>query len=635
MLNYVHMEKIMDIETLKQQIYELSGGKDAKRDPYMQHLLDTNFAGLTGYASQDKPWEYYFDKEKLANIKNDMTMYQDILKSNQGYMNTTALIYFLSKISYGKLFENIDKTSKSYAEYGIKDNDFVTICAAGIPETIYSIYALSKIGGVANMMPPHFDKEDMERTIGNCESDTLIVMENFYPEIKDKIKNTGIKNIIVIPFLNSSPLRFLKHPGKMKLNPKNEIYWNEFIKDGRKQQVPETFPYIENYPICLAYSSGTTGPAKPILLSNDSFQNSVLSYDANIIDVLRGQKMYQMVPPWFATGLSTSIHLPLHRGLQIFQDPRYEREVFVKNIIDQKIDYCVSTSSMYEGFILDDELTKGKKLCNLGSPFAGGEPLVSKTLKQIEEKWKEMGVDTRLLTGYGRTEDGAQTTSQSQNIYHIRGSVGMPLPGVNIAIVDDNFNELPYGQRGNIIVNTPCGMIGYFKNEALTKLGKHIDKNGVEWNITKDIGYILPNGEVFVDGRRDDCTELEDKTIFHFDIEKAVREEYDIKLCDCLKKKDDNNDKLFALHLIFTKKYQSMYSNPTLLRNRLIELQQIIYDKYGDIDYVPEYFKIRDTFPYKKSGKRDAESIENETEAFIYVDKSKLLGYSRKRVNNI
>ena len=61
-----------------------------------------------------------------------------------------------------------------------------------------------------------------------------------------------------------------------------------------------------------------------------------------------------------------------------------------------------------------------------------------------------------MIVAYGQCECGAQATSQSQNIDHPDGSVGKPIPGVTISIFDDDFNELTYNQRGNILISTPC-----------------------------------------------------------------------------------------------------------------------------------------------------------------------------------
>lgn len=613
------------LETLKQQIIS---HKNLTQDEVIAifQKIDNGqeFDFNSGYATIDKPWQRFFKMDKFYDIENNMTIYQDIVANNSEHMSNLALMYFGARIKYSELFKNIDKTAKALEEYGVKKGDFVTVCCAGIPEAIYTVYALAKMGAIANLMAPYFDHNQMSDRISDCESDTLIVMDSFYPQINEAIKKSSIKKIIVIPTLNSSPFRFLPNKNRVKLNYVNETWWNQFIKDGRKREIPPTFEYEKDYPLCMVYSSGTTGASKAIVLSHDSFQYSVLSYEANTVDVIRGQKMYQIIPPWYSTGLNTSIHLPLHKGLIIFQDPRFEREVFVKNIIKQNIDYAVAPTSMYEGF-LDENLIKGKKLTGFANPFEGGEPLTNEVKSKIEANLRKMGCDTTIKVGYGQCECGAQATSQSQHIKHPEGSVGIPIPGVMIQICDDDFNELKYNERGNILVNTPCGMIGYYNKPEATSKYFHYDNFGRRWNCTGDIGYLANNGDLFIEGRKEDFTIVNGNKIYNFDIENAVRSEADIKICDCIGKPNEDGTKDLGLHLIFTDQYDDLYKNdPARLTERLRALQQIILKRYEKIDMVPEYFKVRKSFPYKPSGKRDVEALGNETEDFIYIDKSYL-----------
>lgn len=622
--------KIKELELLKRQVIN---SKHINEEKKKEILKDINFGKTfdfnTGYPTIDRPWQNHYNMDKFYDINNNMTIYQDIIYNNKNYLNQQALEFFFANISYQKLFNNIDKAAKSFVEYGIKKKDYVTICCAGIPELVYSVYALAKIGAVANLMAPYFEHDQMIDRIAECNSDTLIVMDTFYPQIKSAIDKSSIKKVIVIPTLNSSPLRFITSKDKIKINYANELWWNQFIKDGKYQAIPKTFEYEKDYPLCMVYSSGTTGASKAIVLSHDSFQNSVLSYNANKFDLNRGEKMYQIIPPWYSTGLNTSIHLGLHSGLIVFQDPRFERDVFVNNIIKHKIDYTVAPTSMYEGF-LDEKLIKGKKLTHLGNPFEGGEPLSREVKEKIEANWKKMGCNSKLTAGYGQCECGATVTSPSQYVEHHIGSVALPIPGVIVSIFDDDFNELKYGQRGNILVNTPCGMLEYFNNKEATDQYFHYDEYGRKWNCTGDIGYMASNGDLFVEGRKEDYTIVNDKKIYNFDIETPIRSLTDVTDCDCIGKPNENGSKDLGLHIIFAKEFEDKYKDYEQLANRLSEFQEILYKQYNNIDMVPMYFKIRNNFPYKPSGKRDTEFLSKETEGFIYIDKSNLLENKEK-----
>lgn len=573
----------------------------------------------SGYPTIDKPWYVNYNKNELEKEIQKKTVFQEVYDNNIKFQKDLALEFFGSKINYSTFFKNIEMTAKAFKEYGIKKGDFVTICAAGIPETVYSFYALSKIGAVANMIAPHFEKKDLIARISDCESDTLIIMDEFYPELKEAIKGSRIKNIIVLPTLNSSMLRFITKTYKID-SFSNELYWNQFIKDGRKQKETETISYEKDLPLTMVYSSGTTGASKGILLSNDSFQNSIQSYPASGVDISRGQKFYQIIPPWYSTGLSTSIHLPLSYGTSVFMDPRFERDIFVKNIIKAKPNYCVAPTSMYEGF-LDEKLVGNKNLSFFNYPFEGGEPLSNEVASKIEKVFKEHGSNAQLRVAYGQCECGAAITTQTQKAENTRGSVGIPLPGVTIGIFDEQFNELKYYERGQILANTPCSMIGYYKNEEATKEYFHIDKNGIKWNCTGDIGYIDEKGNLFVQGRATDYSIIDNEKIYNFDIENILMELDEIKMCDVLEF-DNNGTKELAVHIIFTDKVQKeIEENPEYLEEKLFEIKQYIYERTNNEKMVPHRFKIRKSFPYAKSGKRDVSKIKEEKDGFILIEK--------------
>lgn len=573
----------------------------------------------SGYPTIDKPWYVNYNENELEKEIQKRTVFQEVYDNNIKFQKDLALEFFGSKINYSTFFKNIEMTAKAFKEYGIKKGDFVTICAAGIPETVYSFYALSKIGAVANMIAPHFEKKDLIARISDCESDTLIIMDEFYPELKEAIKGSRIKNIIILPTLNSSMLRFITKTYKID-SFSNELYWNQFIKDGRNQKETETISYEKDLPLTMVYSSGTTGASKGILLSNDSFQNSIQSYPASGVDISRGQKFYQIIPPWYSTGLSTSIHLPLSYGTSVFMDPRFERDIFVKNIIKAKPNYCVAPTSMYEGF-LDEKLVGNKNLSFFNYPFEGGEPLSNEVASKIEKVFKEHGSNAQLRVAYGQCECGAAITTQTQKAENTRGSVGIPLPGVTIGIFDEQFNELKYYERGQILANTPCSMLGYYKNEEATKEYFHIDKNGIKWNCTGDIGYIDEKGNLFVQGRATDYSIIDNEKIYNFDIENILMELDEIKMCDVLEF-DNNGTKELAVHIIFTDKVQKeIEENPEYLEEKLFEIKQYIYERTNNEKMVPHRFKIRKSFPYAKSGKRDVSKIKEEKDGFILIEK--------------
>lgn len=624
-------------------IKKLDINEERLRDIYLRKLALGEIQGpLTGKASIDRPWLKHY--AELPDYKqNERTVYQELIEKNRSRKDQLALEYFGTKTSFGELFKKIDATAKAYYANGVREGDFVTICTAGIPETVYSFYALSKIGAVSNMIAPHFDHEQLVKRIEDCDSDVLVVMDTFYDDIKEAISKSRIKKTIVIPSLNASLLGLISKKHKIDRNA-NEVYWNEFIKEGKYIDNVPTCEHKEEQPVAMVYSSGTTGASKGILLTNDSFQNSVSAYDKMGFDLRAGQKLYQIVPPWFSTGLSTSIHLPLSKGISVYMDPRFDRKNFVKNIVKAKTNYTVAPTSMYEGF-LDKKLVKNRDLSHLTYPFEGGETLSTEVRTAVEEVFHNHGSSAELKVGYGQCEGGAGITTEIHNYEHPEGTVGIPLAGVVIGIFDEDRNELTYGNRGEVLASTPCRMKEYYKNEEATNEYFYIDENGRKWNCTGDIGYIDEDGYLYIEGRASDYSMVGDKKVYNFDIENTIKNVEGIINVDVLEKRDEQSENKIAIHIIPTHEFMmAINDNPELLDDKLSELQTLIFEKFQDQSLVPTIFKLRESFPHAKSGKRDTVSMMNETEGFINYPfeikkgakvKQQTIGQKNKKEKNV
>ena len=606
---------------LKNHLKDLSFEETKELDYYLKDLATGKIEGPpVGYPSIDKPWLKYVNLDVLYKPRTKKTIYQEIYDNNRDNLNGIAIEFYGAKIKYKKLFEEIDDLARALVADGVKKGDMVTISCAGIPETTYTFYALSKIGACANSMSPFFDKEGMTERINECNSKILLVMDSFYPSVKEKVKDSTIEKIVVVPTLNSSPLRYVK-PLKMDLDD-NALLYNKFIKDGKIISQVKVAEYEPDMPVAMVYSSGSTGSSKAILLSNDSFQNSIHSYEACNMDLSRSQKDYQVIPPWFSTGASTAMHLPLANGATVFMDPRFDRKVFVENVIKYKINVCVATTSLYSGF-LDPELVKDADLSHFINPFQGGEPLKKEMKEALEKVFHDHGSPSALKIGYGQCECGAGIATQTDDFYRSDGSVGIPIPGVVCAIFDEYRNELMYNERGEIYVKTSSGMVGYYNKPEETNKYFYTDQFGNRWNCTGDIGKIDEEGNLFVYGRAEDYSLVNGEKVYNFDVENVIAEDPDIQDVDIMP--TNGNGDTLVTHIIFNDEFKKkIASNSELLYEKLSDIEQKVYDEFRNENYVPTVFKIRDEFPHALFGKRDLAGLKKETEGFIkYKEYSK------------
>ena len=575
---------------------------------------------LTGYATIDRPWERFYEGNEKRSIFLDTTPYQGLVKNNETYANEIALEYFGTKITFGELIKNIDIVAKSLEIYGVKKGDFVTICSTTTPEVIYVFYAISKIGAIANVISPFYTPEELTARIDECKSRIIIMVDKFWPKFKEQLNKDTEKKIIVLPMMNSSFFRFISSKYKVD-GSRNEVSWHKFIKDGACSKDVVIDPYELQKPQAMVYSSGTTGASKGIILSVDSFQKLINAYGNSGFDTSRKQKVYQNIPPWHSTGLSLGINFPLSFGVCVCIDPRFDHTVFVKNVLKFKPEYILTNTSMYQGFTFEKslKLLKGKSLSFLKYPVEGGEPLTEKDIANIENVFRRHGSNARLLNGYGECECGATVTTDITTHKFSNVASGIPLPDITtVAIFDDGYNELKYGQRGNILVKTEIGMIEYFNNPDATNEFFYIDEKGNRWSQTGDIGYMLEDGSLVVLGRKNDYSVIEGRKIYNFDIERAILSSDKVKLCE-VQIHPENENKLVA-HIVWENEVRALViRHPEKQMEYFADIQKNVMRIMNMPEAVPYSFCVRETFPSAHSGKRDIQFIRNDIAGIIEV----------------
>ena len=198
---------------------------------------------------------------------------------------------------------------------------------------------------------------------------------------------------------------------------------------------------------------------------------------------------------------------------------------------------------------------------------------------------------------------------------------GIPLPDIiTVAIFDDNFNELKYGMRGNVLVKTEIGMIEYFNNPQATADFFYYDADGNRWSKTGDIGYMNEDGSLVVLGRKSDYSVIDGTQIYNFDIERAILTSEKVKLCEIQTHPEDSN-KLVA-HIVWendTKALLKQYPDKQI--DFFGEIQKIVKEITNVPEAVPYSFCIWDSFPSAHSGKRDIKFIKGNIEGLIKTDR--------------
>lgn len=504
---------------------------------------------LTGYPSIDKPWLKYYTQEAIDAKLPECTIWENLYEHNKEHPSDIAILYFGKKITYRQLFSEVDKTARSLSYFGVKDGDNVVLCMPAMPEAIYVILALNKMGANAAMLNPTFTESQLTDRINELEPSVMIVANEFYKVVKNVIPKTTVRHVVECSIVNSLGF-FVKKVKNVKHIP-GCMDWNEFIRCG-KDCAYITAKYEKQKPAIVVFSSGTTGTSKGIQLSNDGINATVSGY--SVYDFIRQEVYFAQVPVWFSTGIVVTIFVPLILGIKTALEPVYDFEIFYKHIRKFKPNYLITATGLLDYLMNEKPVSKAYKQFKY---LAAGGEYVSPNTEQKYNQWLMRNSNTNgLHKGYGMCECGGTVTATNKYNNTV-GSSGIPLPHVVVAAFDIVAGEeKKYMERGEIRVMTPCRMLGYYKKPLETAKYFKKDAYGNVWACTGDMGYVSEDGNVFVCGRiNDSYVNSDGDTIYLFDIERAVLDIEYVRQCKAVAQ-DINGEKTHVCHIVFYENVQ-------------------------------------------------------------------------------
>lgn len=572
---------------------------------------------LSGKPSIDRPWERYYSNEALNFKFPETTMYKFILEKNKNHLNRIAIEYFGRKFTYGEMFKRIDETAEALVSIGVKKGDIITIAMPTTPETIYLLYAISKIGAVANMIDPRTSKEGIINYTKEAKSKVYVTIDLGYGRVKDIFKTTNVEKIISISAGDSLPygvycgykigeiFDYITNKKEKIIESESVMKWNTFIENRKNVEVIENEE--KNLPVAILHTGGTTGIPKGVMLSNENFNAIACQYKLSGMHLLPGQRFLDIMPPFIAYGVGAGLHMPFVVGMTSVLIPKFEPKNFAKMIKDLKPSHMAGVPSHW-GNVLESKKLKNVDLSYLITPAVGGDAMNTKLEDRANEFLKEHNAPNGIVKGYGITEECSLATA-CVNEMNERGSVGIPLPQNIVSIFDPiTGEEMNYMEHGEVCITGPTIMIGYFENQEATDQMIKTHKDGTKWIHTGDLGYMTEKGMLYIDGRMKRMIIRNDGfKVFPFLIEETIKSHKAVEDCMVVGIKDPNfsQGELPKAHIILKSGYESIED---AVREDLIRLCKEKLPEYVQpIDY-----KFRNEYPYTAIGKVDFIALKNE-----------------------
>ena len=449
------------------------------------------------------PWLKSFGDVPFYLEYPKSSMYGAVSETAKKYPANTALAFMGRHISYRKLIEKIDETANAFKALGIKEGDRVTVCMPNIPQTVYCLYAINKIGAVASMIHPLSAVGEIEFYLKEVESKCVVTIDQFCNKFVDVRKNVSFDKLVVarisdelgkvksFAYRNMTERKFAKPHYCEKT-----VKWKDFIGCGKLYNGETLVEKEDKDPAVILFSGGTTGVTKGILLSNLNF-NALAMQTAVMCNVeVCGKRMLAAMPMFHGFGLGVCVHTMMVAGGCSILVPKFNVKSYSNLIKKEKPNFIAGVPTLYEAIIRGNYLD-GADLSHLYGVFSGGDCLSVELKKKFDKFLKEHNATIRVREGYGTTEC---VTACCLTPYHIEkeGSIGIPYPDTYFKICNPGTTEeVPYGTDGEICLCGPSVMLEYINHPKETADTLKLHDDGEVWLHTGDLGYMDEDGFVY------------------------------------------------------------------------------------------------------------------------------------------
>ncbi|MER3489931.1 MAG: long-chain fatty acid--CoA ligase [Meiothermus sp.] len=470
----------------------------------------------------ERPWLKHYDPGVPKDIEYpEVPLWRLLEGSANRYPEQVALEFLGKTLSYKELWEAARRFAEALRAQGVGPGDRVAVMLPNTPAFVIAFYGTLLAGGIAVNVNPLYTPRELHHQLVDAGAETLVILDLLWPRYAEIAGEVPVRRVITSGVQDYLPFpKNLLYPIKMR----REKRWVNLPKDPRRLDLKtllRSYPPIaqpaESAPddvALLQYTGGTTGVSKGAMLTHrnlvaNTYQTMAWSPESQKLEG-RGV-MLGAIPFFHVYGMTVAMNFGLALGYKIVLLPRPEVGPCIEAIEKHGVTHFPGVPTLYNAFNHFPGIQNRKigtvRICNSGSA-----PLPLEVMERFEQL-----TGGKLLEGYGLTEAAPVTHSNPVSGLRKKGSVGLPLPGVDAKILGPDMQELPPGEVGELAVRGPNVMKGYWNRPEETAKTLVID-----WLLTGDMAKMDEDGYFYIVDRKKDVIIAGGYNIYPREVEEVL-----------------------------------------------------------------------------------------------------------------
>ena len=448
----------------------------------------------------------------------------DLLTSNmEKYHNLPAFSNYNTVMSYGTL----DKLSKNFAAYlqkklKLKKGERFAIMLPNLLQYPVAFIGALRAGLIVVNVNPLYTPRELVHQINDADVSALLVLENFAHTVEASLHKMSVKHILVTRFGDLFPplkatlmhviLKYIKKTIPLISFP--FIAFKNTLKEGAQLTLDPVAIARQDIAF-LQYTGGTTGIAKGAMLTHRNMISNILQNNAWIDPFMTEKKeiIVTAIPLYHIFSLTANCLTFIALGAKniLITNPR-DLKTLIKQIAHAKFSTLTGVNTLFNA-LLNHPKFKNCDFSHMKLTLGGGMAVNN----SVAERWEAV-TGKPLLEAYGLTETCPAVTINPLNLTAHNNTIGLPIPSTNVSIRDDEGNELSINQIGELWVQGPQVMKGYWKQAEET--AKVLTPDA--WLKTGDIALITEKGFIKLIDRKKEMILVSGFNVYPNEIEEVL-----------------------------------------------------------------------------------------------------------------
>jgi long-chain acyl-CoA synthetase len=420
-------------------------------------------------AAAPRPWITSYADGVPDDIELPTGSLADLISSSVAeFGDRVALEFFGRETSYAELGEQIDRAAEGLRRLGLRKGDLVALIMPNCPQHVVAFYAVLRLGAIVVEHNPLYTAREMRHQFEEHGAKFAIAWDKVVPTLQAFPDDLRLEHIVSIDLTRAMPtrLRFLlrlpipaarRQRGELTAAVSGTVPWDDLLRsDPIEPSIPG--PAVTDVAV-IQYTSGTTGSPKGATLTHLNLGVNAAQARAWVPTIPRGTASVHAVLPLFhAYGLTLCLTFAMSMGARLVLFPRFDPDLVLPVIKKRPPTFLPAVPPIYERLTTAAK-EKGVSLEGIEIAISGAMPLSQSVITPWENLTKGY-----LVEGYGLSETSPVLTANPVADNRKQGTIGLPLPGTDIKIVDpDNPTKtVATGERGELLAKGPQVMSGYW-----------------------------------------------------------------------------------------------------------------------------------------------------------------------------